>query len=204
MAGLMRGGAQQQPSDPMVGGTPPEAAGTPDMTGADTEGGESASPEEQRMYEQFVENGMKIMYSPETRKTVKENLAGAGNPIEGFARTLVLIVSRVHDSAKQAGKEIPGDVIYNAAEELMDLLIEYAGEARIATLTDEQTEQAWYLALDMYRAKMEQNGEIDPAVFEEDMAEISQAESEGRLDEVLPGIGEAMNRAPAEEQEQPA
>lgn len=200
MAGLM-GGNPQDPGAQAPGATgQPAQPGSPaagDMTagaGAPEGEGDQPTPEEQELYNQFVSNAAKLIYSPEIRKSIEENLSGNGNPIEGFARTLVLVVSRAEQSALENDIKIPGDVMYAGADEIMDLLIEYAGEAGIATLTDEQAEQAWYLALDMYREKKEAAGELDPEAMAQDMQEIAAAEEAGNLDQMLPGIGQAMKR----------
>lgn len=154
----------------------------------DEDGMENASEEEQAQYDQFVSNGAKLIYSPEIRKTVQKNLSGAGNPIEGLANTLVMIVTRLDQSAQENSIEVSGDVKMHGAMELLDLLIEYAEESRIAQIDEKMAEQALYLAFDMYRAQLEASGGIDQASMEEDMQSVAAAEQAGQLDSLLPGM----------------
>ena len=189
MAGLMKraGQGQQGPSNEGGMGPSQDPATTPAPGDQDES---NVTPEEQAEYDQFVTNGMKLMYSEETLPKVLESIAGDGNPIEGLGTALAMLVMRVEDSAKDSGREISGDVKLNAATELLEQMAELATEAGIHDFSPEDMEVALFHGLDVYRETRAQQGELPVDELTEDMAQIVKADQQGRIDEVVPGLKE--------------
>ena len=55
-------------------------------------------------------------------------------------------------------------------------------------------EGAWYQALDLYRQTATESGQLDPAQLQSEFGEIQQADQQGEMGKVLPGVA-ALNEA---------
>lgn len=201
MAGLL----SQQQQQPGAGGAPmpPAGGGGAPMPGdpnamAGPAGGEddsNVSPEEQAQYDQWVTNGMQLMYSEQVMPQILETVAGGGDPIQGLANAVAMITIRLEDSAGDASAEISGDVKFHAATEFAEQLAELGEAAGIHQYSEEDIEAAFLLALDIYRSARQEEGRLPVDEISQDMQELVAAEQQGRIEDVLPGITEYAQRA---------
>lgn len=197
MAGLMnkdRKGQQSEGDMQGQSGAPPRGGQQGQSQTMEEES--NVSPEEQAQYNEFVSQGRMLVDDKKTMPTLLKNIQGDGNPVEGLANSLYAVVMRLEDSAEKAGKEFSGDVKYHGATEIMEHMVELAEAAGIHEYSDQNMESALTIALDLYRVAKQQSGEIQPEQFQDELAMLQQAEQEGRLDEVLPGITEYAENAP--------
>lgn len=148
----------------------------------------NVSPEDQAQYDQFVQNGMELMYGEQVMPALLKSIESTEDPAEGLGNAVATLVMRLDDSASKAGQEISGDVKLHAAKELLEQMAELAEEAGIHEYTEEEMESAFYFALDVYRTTRQAEGKINPEEFQGDMQEIQAADQEDRIDEVLPGL----------------
>lgn len=207
MAGLLSKGNTPEPGAAMQPGAMGKPSADQMLVGGEGagEGESNVSPEEQAQYDQFVKNGMELIYDEKTMPQLMQSLEGAGTPTEGLANALVTVVMRLEDSAKQQGQEISGEVIMHAATELMEQLVELAEAAGVHEFTPEDIESSYLLAIDTYRTARQGKGDLPVDDLKQDMDMMMQADQQGRLDEVVPGISEYAKRAPKPEgQGQPA
>jgi len=162
----------------------------------DDGGGEqpNVTPEEQKQYDEFVENALRLTYDKKTMPNVLETLKGGDNPIEGLANTLVMVVTALEKQADAAGAELSSDVIFHGSFEIIADLANLQKEAGIADLDDDEVEKAIYMAIDIYRQQKQSAGRLDVEGISQDMDELMAAEKEGRLDEIAPGATEAAKR----------
>jgi len=167
------------------------------------EEGSNVSPEEQAQYERFVTNGMKLLYNKQAMPQLIESIRGAGNPIEGLANTLVMIVMRLEDTAGEAGEQISPDVLMHGGTELLEQMVDLAEKAGLPDFDESQIETALYLALDTYRGQRQQQGRLPEDQLAADMQELSRADQAGELEQLLPGIEEYAKNAPTPEQAGP-
>lgn len=183
MAGLMKPGKEAAPAQ---------------------QGGEESnvSPEEQEQYNAFVANGMNLIYEEKGLQNMVKSLDGDGNPVGGLANTLVNVVSRLEGSAEQSGKPIDDDVLYHGSVELLEQLAEMAEKANVHEFSEEDLESALYLALDQYREAKQQQGKLPEDGLKSDFQQIMQAEQNGTLNDILPGVEEYAQRAPKPDQAQ--
>jgi hypothetical protein len=87
-------------------------------------------------------------------------------------------------------------VIFHAGREILEQLIELSEAAGLHTWKEAEIQGAWYNALDMYReANTGEGGRIDPAAAAADFQALSDADKEGRGDEVLPGYEQQSEKA---------
>src|SRR3546814_6057163 len=93
-------GQMDQPRGLMPEGGAEQPASSP----APQEGGDetaNVSPEEQAKYDQFVNNGLELIYTEKSFTKVVEALKVGNDPIDAVVNATVNIVQRLQDSAKQ-------------------------------------------------------------------------------------------------------
>lgn len=165
-----------------------------------SEGEANVTPEEQAMYEQVVGNAMKVIYpdgegEPTISPQVIDSLKGSEAPVMNLATTAVMLVTSLRDSAKQAGQQIPDDILFHAGVQIVEELADVADASKIYDYSDDDMEKALYLALDMYRTGAEQSGDIDKQGLIEGVEQMKQADQSGTLEQLMPGIKSRMKGA---------
>lgn len=189
---MPNGGGGMLPSK--GGGLPGLPGSTEPMQGGGNQGGEeqpNVTPEEQQFYDATVDNGLKLLYSPNTLQNVRKQLQMAvqdGAPVEALAKITARIAMGLEDSAKKSGAEIPGDILFHAGVDLLGAIAELSERSRIHTFTPEEMEQALYGALDIYGTQRGEEGTLNVDEISGEFQQLLAAEQEGRLDEVIPGI----------------
>jgi len=146
-----------------------------------------ASPEEQALYEQFVNNALSALFEPKNADMVMKQIGESPDPKEGLATVAVQAVQRVLQSAEQNGVEVNGDILMAAGEEIVEALATAASSQGVHDFTEEETTGAFYRAIDMYRADAQKAGKIDPATVQSDMNDIKQMEASGALAQMVGG-----------------
>lgn len=221
MAGMMTQdpGAQSPPAPPPQ--APPMASAQGDTgqpeTGPTGDQGPNdpqdqqpnVSPEEQKQYDEFVGNGLKLIYDEKTLPSVIQRLKGGGDPIEGLSSAASTIVLRLQDSAEHNGTKLDSDVLFQGGIELLQELATLSQHAGIHTYTPKEVEGALYRALDQYRTVQQQRGAIHQDAAKQDLNQIQQADQSGQLEQQFPGLKQhfaaenAQARQAAQSQAQP-
>ncbi len=160
----------------------------------------NVTPEEQAEYEAFVRNGLKIIYPEgEGEGTVSpqilQSLKGSEQPVINLATTTVALVRGLTDSARKANHPIPDDILFHGSVALLEELAEIADAAKIYDYSEDDIEHALYAGLDMFREQATADGSMDGEALKAQFGEVVQADKDGTLDELLPGIGERMKGA---------
>ncbi len=179
---------QQPGAAPAGARVPAPGAPAPQQGGGEEQ--PNVSPEEQRIYDAFVNNAFSAIYDEKSLPSIIESLKGDGNPVEGLANTAVGVVVRVQDSAEQAGQALPDEVVFQAGAEILEDLVELAEKAGVHEFTPEEIDGAWFQAMDLYR---EMKGGADGAGIpgaKENFNKVVAIDQAGRLDEVVPGLSE--------------
>lgn len=184
----------QPPQSPPAGAAPPTGAPAPagPVQASGQVGGDeqpNVSPEEQRIYDEFVNNAYSVIYDDKSLPQIIESLKGDGNPVDGLANTAVAVIVRVQD-AVEAGQEIPSDVVFNAGIEILEDLADLASKAGVHEFTQEELEGATFLAMDLYREAKDLDGGAARPQIVEDFDKIIALDQAGKLDEVAPGLSE--------------
>jgi hypothetical protein len=78
-----------------------------------------------------------------------------------LANTAVQIVSKLDASAKEAGQQIPDDILYHAGSEIVGMLAEVAEAANIHNYSEDEIQGAFFQAVDQYRPIAEADGRTD-------------------------------------------
>lgn len=148
---------------------PPAAAGPT----AAPAGKPVASPEDQAAYDQFVKNGMRLMYDKKALPSIMKSLDGAGDPVQGMANTIAMLVARIVGSAKQSGKELSPNVILHGAGELLEQLADFSEQSGGHKYTDDELQM---VAQNMVKATMGQGAPAQPDQAEEQQEPPGQPE----------------------------
>jgi hypothetical protein len=189
-------GAGQMPA-----GTPPaQPAGQPMATGEM----QQASPEEQQAYEQFVGNGMKLMYAPSSFPRIVEMLQPdeGQDPKEALAIAAATVVSRVIQSAEQAGKPISGDVMLHGGTELFEELADLATKVGAHDFANDPDamEGALFIAMDQLRTMMQSSGQLDGQSAQEEFGKLQQMSESGELETMLRGLAKGGGQEPTKQE----
>lgn len=170
-----------------------------------------ASKEEQAEYNKFVGMGMTMLWSDQFMPTAEKMLKASPDEVEAMARLGVAIGSRIYDGAKKQGHDISPAVMLHGGLEIMQQITEFAIAAGIPKIGPEDTEDAYYLAADMFRAHLQGKGEIDPEASAADLDQITSSygaepveNAKGRIQNVQQRQMQAMvgGQQPQEEQQQ--
>ena len=160
----------------------------------------NVTPEEQKQYDEFVQNAMRIIYT-EDGKVQEEVMARMGTgdkPIDTMAQTLTWLVMLVEQDATRNGVALSDDVLMHASGELLGQLVEVSEAAGLHEFKEAELQGAWYQALDMYReANSDEGGRINTDDASAAFAALNEADMEGRADEIIPGFEGKMERAMA-------
>lgn len=208
----------QAPAAPMQGAAPPAVpqAMPPEQQAPNEPGqeGEAATPEEQASYEQAMGLAMDVIYPKETGKVsdgVLNHLAGQFNdgeealfaqadpplgqtPNDALSATAVMIVLMIDAAAEQAGHEIPDASLMQAGQEILGDLAEVTEAMTKKDIDQDALDAAWYRAIDLWRTaspRAARQQDSLKAGFEQ----VMQADKDGTLGQLIPGLGGAKDAA---------
>jgi len=169
MAGLM---------DPTAGAAP-EPMAAPDEEQPLVDGQVAATPEEDAANAEFIAQVQMVIYDKSFFPTVLDRLDDE-NPKEALANTAAMIVRRVYDSAKEAGKDYPGDIVMNPATEIYEDLADVASKFGYIDFEADPDafEGGYFLLLDTIRVIAQEAGLLDQDEVNADFERMI-AETEG-------------------------
>jgi hypothetical protein len=176
---------------------------TPDDEQAE---GEGVSPEEQAQYDQFVKNGLSLIYpanahgqiSPVVINHLKGNfeeqaqqeLAKAqppisNNPIDNLAASTVLLVMALQEDSHGNDNHLDSAIVLHGGAELLGELGHIATKAKIHEYQQDEINNAMYRGMDIYRAA---SPYVNVEAAKEDFAQLDQAEKNGTLEQLIPEL----------------
>lgn len=192
----------------------------PGPMGADTvpddAGGEQASPEDQARYEEFVKTGFGMMYSggkvnedilklldDDPSDLVKE--LGDSEELRNFTPVVALgaTAAIVTLQVVRETKEQDGAIILQGGKDILDDLSQVALSAGIREYSQDEVNQAMHIGADLYRHAAQEEGLIDLDQAKEEWGQITAADKEGRLGEVIPQFAGVQEQPPPDQQEAP-
>lgn len=187
LSGILGGGVGQG------SGTGPQGF----TNGDEEEEQPNVAPEEQTQYDQFVKNGMEILYRKDgtVEPEVLKRLSTGKKPIDTLAQTGVWLAMMLEQNAKQSGQPIPDDVFMHGSRELFEQLAEIDSAAGVHDFKEAELQGAWYNALDMYReANSDEGDRFKPDEAAAAFEALNEADKEGRADEIVPGFYQQSER----------
>ena len=132
---------------------------------AESQVGMNAPEGDQKIYDNVIHAGMAMLY----KKSVTEKVVGLLEQSRDLPLTIGQIVNMLGESIikKNKGKDIPDEVLFHAASELIDLIIELAEKIGIK-VDDEVAEQAFYKAMEIWADANPSKSMSDIASLKED------------------------------------
>lgn len=169
--------------------TDPDEGAEPVAEGEEQQG-EPASPEEQEQFDLLVAQAMNTIADPKN-KAIRDKVVGmmqAGDdPIEAMATAAFYMFQAAVDGGEKAGFKFDNpDVLFNAGLQIVEVLADFAESKKIGTYSEDDREAIYLRAVDIYRER--NKSKLNPQVAQQEMAELAQADREGRLDQLVPGI----------------
>lgn len=190
--------------------TAPGTAARPPVEDPSGGGMQEATPEEQEAYEAYVSAGMEIIYpeeggvnpvllkllQAEYDDQTQQRFAQAepplrDHPVDALAVAAVTVVLQIEDIAAQNDGELADEIVYNGGAELLGQLADISSEANFHDYPEKDVEGAWYRALDLYRIS---SSRVDPEALKQGFGTLVEANQQGQLGKVLPGIEQAAAR----------
>jgi len=168
----------------------PDAAAPDDGSGDVGDGEPNVTPEEQKAYDEFVKNGLRVIYDGDkAREEVVNRLRQhPDDPVGTLANVTVWLEQMLEASAESSGAEISDDVKLHGAIALMEELAEVAGAAKIHDYNQKELNAALLQAMDLYREAGEKSGAVDPAQLKGEFDQIVSADKAGKISSVLPQV----------------
>lgn len=191
---------------PFQGDAPPDEGAAPaprDESRYVEDGEPNVSPEEQGQYDEAVQNALRLLYDQgDVRPQILESLKvdelpqteegnGPSPPVLALANAAVQITTHLDDSAREAEKPLDNDVLLHVGIMVISELAEISEAANLHDYTEEEKSGALTVAMDMYRPKAIKDGRTSEEQLKGEFDEAVQADREGRLDQVVPGAGQA-------------
>lgn len=187
MEGLLAQGQQPQ-------GQPQQS--DPRYTDEHDQDQQMASPEEQAQYEQAMVNAQKLIYTPDNQPQpgILDALKSADEqqpqdqqgkalspPVSALSYVAVMVVSKLDDSAREAGKPLTNDVLREVGTDVIGMLADVAQVTGIHDYSEQELEGATVAAYDMYRDKAIADGRTSEDDLKQQWEGLLQADKEGRL-----------------------
>lgn len=136
----------------------------------------NVTPEEQKVYDATVTAALGMIYSKDGFATVIKKLGGFADRVPfGIGHTAAMIMSSTKKSVEQGGGQIPDDVMFAAAQEVVGDLVTIARGVGLVKPGDEQKvgEQAFYEGMKVYGQQMQDEGKITPEVQQAAKADLA-------------------------------
>ena len=152
------------------------------------QGEANVSKKEQAAYDKFMDNGFNLIYDKSTMPQLLKRISQSANPVEGLATVTVGVVRRLMAAAEKAGQKIDPTVLLHGGADLMGDIAELAKKAGVHEFTDEEIENAALTAMDQFGMQEIESGGFDQKAVADDFNAMMQADKEGRLGELLPGV----------------
>lgn len=174
------------------------------------EAGEAASPEEQAAYDEFVKTSFSVMYEggevrPGILKMLDEDpadlMAVLDNaeelqqftPVVALAATAAIVTLK---TCEETGEK-DGTIILHGGTAILEDLVEIAGKAGLHDYSEEEMTEAMRMGADLFREAAAEAGIVNLDEAKGEWDEITAADKEGRLGDVLPQLAGA---APPQEE----
>lgn len=184
---------EQQDTGPETPAEDQNDAAIPPAVGDQQEGITPASPEEQAQKDHFVKKAWELIYSDQMWPQILQMLEGGaddtqqGDPVQGLATATEMVFARVAQASEQAGEVLAPDAAYNAGADILEELAEVSTIGKIHDYANDPDglEKAWFVALDMFRERLQSAGEIDQGQAKGDLDKLMSMDQNGTLERIM-------------------
>ena len=203
MVGLLSRGALGEAEGEAPG--PSIAAQGDEMGEAQEEGPEAnVSPEEQAVYDRFMNEAYKMVYGKDRWPTVLRQISSAPDKPDALATMVSMVALRIATAAKKAQSPISGDVLLAGASELMETMAEDFEKFGAATFSTADLETALYRGMDKFREAAQQSGLLTMEDADADVRMLAEADQNGQLGAVFSALQAKSGGRPSPQPQQGA
>jgi hypothetical protein len=188
-------GPTPPPATPPAPGPPPTPAPPPPPGGGAQQPPQGAQqkgpplvqgPVDPELLKKMTANCMNVVTA--TLGQIIKTVGQSADKVQALAQTAVQVVVRVEDSMEQHGHPLNLNMTFEAGAETVTDLTDAMAKAGVHTYSQQEIDAAFLRAVDMYRLLRQQQGRLDPAVFQQIIQQMKQAQSSGTLDHQFPGL----------------
>lgn len=157
-------------------------------------------PVDQELLKKFIANCMNVVTG--TLAQIVKMVTQSDDKVAALAQATVTAVVRVEDSLEQSGQQLNLGMTFEAGAETITDIADALSKAGVHDYDQKELEAGFLRAVDQYRLIRQQQGRLDPAMFQQIIAKMKQAQANGTLDQEYPGLTEFAqktaqdNRAP--------
>lgn len=191
------------PAAPAGGNAPPAPPAPPAQPGAapqPTQG--QQQPKGPPLTEGPVDPELLKKYEANCMNTVTGGLAQiikmvtqSQDKVEALAQATVFTVMRVEDSLEQSGGKLNLAMTFAGGAETVTDIADAMQKAGVYDYQQKEIDAAFLRAVDQYRMLRQQQGRLDPATFQQIIAQMKQAQANGTLDQQYPGLTQFAQQA---------
>lgn len=149
--------------------------------------GGNADPQMQEIYDRFVSLAVLHIHNEKVLPSLVERMR-SGEPVQAIGEIAATVGHAVVKKAEASGQQIPDAVLLHGGGEIVQALADIARKAGIADLSEEEVEQAFYIAADTFRQMRQGEGAVDQKQMQQGMSEIADLQGSGELDRLLEGV----------------
>jgi hypothetical protein len=121
---------------------------------------EKADPELQDAFDQFIVNGLKILYAPKITEGVAERIVGSQDKVDAAGDEAIKIIDRLEQGAAQNRVPLKAHTVLNGANIIIGEIIAVAEAAGVEAYSDEQKYQAFSWTIANYISNAVKTGKI--------------------------------------------
>lgn len=161
----------------------------------------NVTPEEQRMYDAVMMQARGILFGKadddQGFRIVLDKLRKGKQAIgETIGHTAAMVLMSVKKGVEKQGREVPGDILFHAGEEIIDDLLEIAAADKLMKETDTERvkKQAMFEAMRIAGQAEIDGGKVTPDKQAAAKAEMQAVLAQGKKPEKPTGIIDQMRK----------
>lgn len=149
----------------------------------------AVTPEEQAVYDKFMDNAFNIVYDEKAMPDFIKSIQGDGKPVEGLASATLTVLERLEESAEQAlGKPADRSMMMAVQEEITEDLANLSRVSGQHEFSEQEIGNANNIAALNYGQNLQKAGKLNDQESLDEFMALVEADKAGALDSVMQGI----------------
>lgn len=188
VSGADPSGAGQQQQPPVQPGGQPGQPGQPQQDGQQAPQGPplTEGPVDPDLLKKFEANCMNTVTG--SLESIIKSVQQAQDKVAALAQATVFVVVRVEDSLEKSGGKLNLAMTFAGGAETVTDISDAMNKAGAYDYSQQEIDAAFLRAVDQYRMIRQQQGRLDPAMFQQIIQQMKQAQQDGTLDKQYPGL----------------
>lgn len=149
----------------------------------------AVTPEEQAVYDKFMDNAFNIVYDEKAMPDFIKSIQGDGDPVNGLASATLTVLERLEESAEQAlGKPADRSMMMAVQEEITEDLANLSRASGQHEFSEQEIGNANNIAALNYGQNLQKAGKLNDQESLDEFMALVEADKAGALDSVMQGI----------------